>query len=168
MEVGLITADTYRIGAIEQLRTFASIADIPMEVVYRSSEMAHALKKLSRKDIIFVDTVGRNQRSKKDLAELGKFVEAAKPDEVHLVLSASTSAKALLDIVEKFSRLKPNNLIFTKIDEAVTFGPLFNIAQRQKVNISYLTTGQAVPEDIVPADGIKFASLVYAGAIPNA
>ena len=167
-EVGLITADTYRIGAIEQLRTFASIADIPMEVVYRPSDMSHALKKFSKKDIVFVDTVGRNQRSKKDLAELRKFVDAAKPDEIHLVLSATTSSKAQLDIVDKFRSLQPNNLIFSKIDEAVTFGPLFNIAQKQKLNISYLTTGQAVPEDIVPADGIKFASLVYEGAIPNA
>ena len=166
--VALITADTYRIGAIEQLRTFASIADIPVEVVYRPTDMAHAMKKFAKKDIIFVDTVGRNQRSKKDLAELRKFVEAAKPDEIHLVLSASTSSKGLADVAEKFKSLQPNNLIFSKIDEAVTFGPLFNIAQRQKMNVSYLTTGQAVPEDILPADGIKFASLVYENAIPNA
>jgi flagellar biosynthesis protein FlhF len=167
-DVGLITADTYRIGAIEQLRTFASIADIPMEVVYRPADIAPALKKFAKKDIVFVDTVGRNQRSKRDLAELKKFIDASKPDEIHLVLSATTSGRAQSDIVDKFRLLQPNNVIFSKIDEAVTFGPLFNIAQKQKLNISYLTTGQAVPEDIVPADGIKFASLVYQGAIPNA
>ena len=69
---------------------------------------------------------------------------------------------------ERFKLLQPNNLIFSKIDEAVTFGPLFNIVQKQNLNVSYLTTGQAVPEDILPADGIKFASLVYENAIPNA
>ncbi|MCX6135314.1 MAG: flagellar biosynthesis protein FlhF [Ignavibacteriales bacterium] len=166
--VGLITVDTFRIGAIEQLRTFASIADIPMEVVYRPSEMSAALKKFSDKDVILVDTVGRSQRSSKDLTELRKFVEAAKPDEVHLVLSASTGARTLLEIVEKFKVLRPNNIIFSKIDEAVTFGPLFNIAQKANVNVSYLTTGQGVPDDIVVADGIKFASLVYQGALAHA
>jgi flagellar biosynthesis protein FlhF len=168
VSVGLITADTYRIGAIEQLRTFASIADIPMEVVYRPADMTRAMKKLSKNDVVFVDTVGRSQRSKKDLAELKKFVDAAKPDEIHLVLSASTSGKALADVAERFKPLQPNHLIFSKIDEAVTFGPLFNIVQKQKLNVSYLTTGQSVPEDILPADGIKFASLVYENAIPNA
>ena len=166
--VGLITLDTFRIGAIEQLRTFASIADIPMEVVYRQSEMNAAIKKLSNKDVILIDTVGRSQRASKDLAELKKFVDAAKPDEVHLVLSASTGARTLLEVVDKFKVLKPNNIIFSKIDEAVTFGPLFNIAQRANVNVSYLTTGQGVPDDIVAADGIKFASLVYQGAVANA
>lgn len=168
LNVGLISADTYRIGAIEQLRTFAAIADIPMEVVYRPAEMGAALKKFSSKDIVFIDTVGRNQRSKKDLAELRKFIEAARPDEVHLVLSASTSSKGLADVVEKFRPLHPDHVIFSKIDEAVTFGPLFNIAHKQNVNISYLTTGQSVPDDIQPADGIKFASLVYDGEVPNA
>ena len=168
LNVGLITADTYRIGAIEQLRTFAAIADIPMEVVYRPAEMGAALKKFSGKDMVFIDTVGRNQRSKKDLAELRKFIDAARPDEIHLVLSASTGSKGLADIVEKFKPLHPDHVIFSKIDEAVTFGPLFNIAHKQDVNISYLTTGQAVPDDILPADGIKFASLVYDGEVPNA
>ena len=167
-KVGLISADTYRIGAIEQLRTFAAIADIPMEVVYRPAEMEPALKKFSGKDIVFIDTVGRNQRSRKDLGELRKFIDAARPDEVHLVLSASTSSKGLADVVEKFKPLHPDHVIFSKIDEAVTFGPLFNIAHKQNVNISYLTTGQAVPDDILPADGIKFASLIYDGEVPNA
>ena len=167
-KVGLITVDTFRIGAIEQLRTFASIADIPMEVVYRPTEMNAALKKFSDKDVILVDTVGRSQKAKKDLSELKKFVDAARPDEVHLVLSASTSTRTLVDVVEKFRILHPNNVIFSKIDEAVTFGPLFNIAQRVNVNVSYLTTGQGVPDDIVAADGIKFASLVYQGAPANA
>jgi flagellar biosynthesis protein FlhF len=166
--VGLITVDTFRIGAIEQLKTFASIADIPMEVVYRPSEMSASIKKFSNKDIILVDTVGRSQRASKDLAELKKFVEAAKPDEVHLVLSASTGLKTLQEVVEKFKVLRPNNVIFSKIDEAVTFGPLFNIAQKVNVNVSYLTTGQGVPDDIVAADGIKFASLIYQGALANA
>ena len=166
--VGLITVDTFRIGAIEQLRTFASIADIPMEVVYRPAEISSALKKFSDKDVILVDTVGRSQRAKKDLAELKKFVEAAKPDEVHLVLSAPTSGKTLADVVDRFKILHPNNLIFSKIDEAATFGPLFNIAQKMNLNVSYLTTGQGVPDDIVAADGIKIASLVYQGFSPNA
>lgn len=110
--VGLISADTYRIGAIEQLRTFAAIADIPMEVVYRPAEMAAAIKKFRDRDIVFIDTVGRSQRSPKELAELGRFMDAAEPDDIHLVLSASTSMKTALDIVDRFRVVKPNRLLF--------------------------------------------------------
>jgi len=166
-KVGLMTADTYRIGAIEQLRTFAAIADIPMEVIYRASDVAVALKKLSANDVLYVDTVGRNQKAKKDLTDLRKIVEALKPDEVHLVLSAPTSASTLDDIVKKYALLNPNNIIVSKVDEAVTFGPMFNIVQHQKFPVSYFTTGQGVPDDIMAADGIKFALMVYRGVVPN-
>ena len=116
--VGLISTDTYRIGAIEQLRTFASIADIPMEVVYKPTELAAALKKFRDRDVVFLDTVGRSHRSKKELVELGKFVQSADPDEVHLVVSAATAPRAIAEIVRQFGALKPNRLLFTKLDEA--------------------------------------------------
>ena len=166
-KVGLITADTYRIGAIEQLRTFASIADIPMEVVYRPADVAPALKNLSAQEVIYVDTVGRNQKAKKDLADLKKMIDVIKPDEIHLVLSASTSESALNDIAERYAVLNPNQVIISKVDEAVTFGPLFNIVHHRNCSISYFTTGQGVPDDIATANGIMFASMLYRGVIPN-
>jgi flagellar biosynthesis protein FlhF len=168
LDVGLISADTYRIGAIEQLRTFANIADIPMEVVYRPSEMGGVLRKLRGKDVIFVDTVGRNQRVRKELSELARFIDAADPDEVHLVLSASTNATTLDDIVQRFRILKPNRFLFSKMDEAATLGSLLEVIRQYAVPVSYVTTGQTVPDDIIPAEAKKLASMIYAGAFANA
>jgi flagellar biosynthesis protein FlhF len=167
-EVGLISADTYRIGAIEQLRTFAGIADIPMEVVYKPSELPAALRKFRSKDIVFVDTVGRSQRSRKDLTDLAKFVGAADPDETHLVVNASTNLKTAEDIVDQFKLVKPNRLLFSKLDEAVTYGPLLSLVHRHHIPLSYVTTGQAVPDDIRTVDAAQFAAMIYAGEIAHA
>ncbi len=166
--VGLISCDTYRIGAIEQLKTFAVIADIPMQVVYRASDLAAAVKKFQRYDVIYIDTVGRSQKAKKDLAELKKIVQAAHADEVHLVLSAQTNNATLRDITEKFSLLDPTHFIFSKMDEAVIFGPLYNIIQKTKIPVSFFATGQVVPDDISVSDGMTFAKMLYQGIPANA
>jgi flagellar biosynthesis protein FlhF len=167
-DVGLISADTYRIGAIEQLRTFAAIADIPMEVIYEPSEMAAALQKFREKDLIFIDTVGRSQRMQGELAELKDFIDAARPDEIHLVLSASTDFSTLDDVVEKFGIVGPDRWIFTKLDEAVAPGPLLSLLQRHTSPVSYVTTGQTVPDDIVPAEAKRLATMIYTGVLGNA
>ncbi len=166
--IGLITADTYRIGAIEQLRTFASIASIQMEVVYRPSEMAEAVRKLKNRDVIFIDTVGRSQRAKKDLLELKRFIDAADPDEIHLVLNTTMSRKVLLDVVERFSIMKTNYLLFSKVDEALSLGNILSIAKKTELPISYVTTGQAVPDDILTAEPLKIAHLIYPGVAAHA
>lgn len=166
--VGLISCDTYRIGAIEQLKTFAVIAEIPMQVVYRAADVAAAVKKFQKHDVIFIDTVGRSQKAKKELAELKKIVQSAKADEVHLVLSAQTNDATLNEIVDKFALLEPTHLIFSKMDEAAIFGPLYNIAQRTKIPVSFFATGQAVPDDISVSDGMTFAKMLYQGRYAHA
>jgi flagellar biosynthesis protein FlhF len=166
--VGLISADTYKIGAIEQLRTFAAIADIPMEVAYRPAEVALAVKKFRDKDLVLLDTVGRSQRSKKELSELAKFLTAADPEETHLVVSASTAVRTAHDIINQFRVLKPNRILFSKLDEAVTLGPLLSILHRHALPLSFVTTGQTVPDDIVRADGSRLASLIYRGVPAHA
>jgi flagellar biosynthesis protein FlhF len=168
LDVALISADTYRIGAIEQLRTFAAIADIPIEVAYKPGEMGSALKKFSEKDIIFVDTVGRSQKAAKELAELRKFVDAAEPDEVHLVLNASTNAKTQHDIIDRYVSIKPNRILFSKLDEAAMLGPILNVMRKHQLPISYVTTGQVVPDDIVKPTSAQLASMLYRGAMANA
>lgn len=168
LDVGLISADTYRIGAIEQLRTFAGIADIPMEVVYKPAEMGAALRKFRTKDIVFVDTVGRSQRSKKELSDLAKFVSAAEPDETHLVLNASTNVKTCEEIIDQFKVVKPNRLIFSKLDEAATYGPMLSIIHRHHLPLSYVTTGQAVPDDIRRVEASQLAAMVYSGEMAHA
>ena len=167
-DVGLISADTFRIGAIEQLRTFAGIADIPMEVVYKPSELTVALKKFRRKDIVFVDTVGRSQRAKKELAELKKFVDASAPDETHLVLNVASNVNVLMDAVERFAPMKPNRIIFSKVDESLMLGVILGVLRNSRLPISYVTTGQTVPDDIVPADATRIASMIYHGVPAHA
>jgi flagellar biosynthesis protein FlhF len=168
LDVGLISADTYRIGAIEQLRTFAAIADIPMDVVYKPAEMAAALKKFRNKDMVFIDTVGRSQRSKKELQDLARFVSAADPDETHLVLNASTNVKTCEEIINQFKVVRPNRLIFSKLDEAVTYGPMLSIIHRHHLPLSYVTTGQAVPDDIRRVEASQLAAMVYSGEMAHA
>lgn len=161
--VGLVSADTYRIGAIEQLRTFAGIADIPMEVAYEPAEVSTAMNRFKEKDVVYLDTVGRSQRGGKDLAELKQFVEAARPDEVHLVLSSPTGVETQLEVIERFSVLRPNRLLFSKLDETAAPGPLIRIARETGLPVSYVTTGQTVPDDIQPADARTMAAMVYTG-----
>ncbi len=168
LDVGLISADTYRIGAIEQLRTFAGIADIQMDVVYKPSEMSTVLKKFRGKDLVFLDTVGRSQRSKKELYDLAKFVFAAEPDETHLVLNASTNVKTCEEIIDQFKVVKPNRLIFSKLDEAATYGPMLSIIHRHNLPLSYVTTGQAVPDDIRQVQAPQLAAMVYTGEMAHA
>jgi len=167
-DVGLISADTYRIGAIEQLRTFASIAEIPMEVVYAPGEVAAALRKFRDKDVVFMDTVGRSHKSRKDLADLARFILAAAPDEVHLVLSAATNVRTANEIVGQFKTLKPNRVLFSKLDEAATLGPLLSVASANELPVSYVTTGQSVPDDILAVDPRRMASMIYTGEIAHA
>jgi len=168
LSIGLISADTYRIGAIEQLRTFASIADIPMEVVYKPNEMSAALKKFHAKDVVFVDTVGRNQRMKPELNELKRLMQALDPDEIHLVLSAPTNKRTIFEVVERFGVLRPNRIILSKVDEAVALGNMLNITLHTHLPISFITTGQGVPDDIMLADSEKLARMIYPGIIAHA
>jgi len=159
--VALISADTYRIAAIEQLQTFANIANIPMDVAYTPEDMARLIRKHQDKDLILIDTVGRNQRQSEHIADLAKFIKSANPDEVHLVLSATSSYKNMIDVYNRFKSLVPNRLIFSKVDEAVCLGYILNMAYRTKLPLSYITTGQNVPDDIAVAEPKVIANLIY-------
>lgn len=150
--VSVITVDTYRIAAVEQIRTYMDIIGIPLEVVTTPQEMRAAVAKHSACDLVLIDTAGRSQKNGAQLAELKSFIDAAAPDEVHLVLSTTGHYRNTLDIIEKFSGVRVNKLLFTKLDEAVNFGLIFSVAARVGKALSYLTTGQSVPDDIRPAD----------------
>jgi len=167
-KVALISADTYRIGAIEQLRTFAAIADIPMEVAYTPSEMKEAVARFQSYDMIFIDTVGRSQRMKADLSELKKILGAAAPEEIHLVVNAVTANRTMNEILDNFSALQPNRLIVSKVDEAATYGMMLNASVLSSLPVSYITTGQAVPDDVKEADSGLMAQMVYHGEFEHA
>lgn len=158
--VGLITADTYRIAAVDQLRTYASIIGLPMKVVMTPAEMAAAVDAFGSHDVVLIDTAGRSQRNTERLVELAGHIEAARPTETHLVLSSAASQEVLLDAAEAFAPLKPNRVILTKLDEAVHFGALINVMQQLRTRLSFVTTGQEVPDHIEPGQPDRLARLV--------
>lgn len=147
-KVGLITIDTYRIGAVEQLKTYAQIMNITFEVVINLGEMENAIKGMGECDVILIDTTGRSSKNKMQISELRAFVEKAEPDNVSLVLSATTKNKDLDLIIDSYKSLNYNDIIITKIDETSVNGTVLNIAYKSKKPIRFLTTGQNVPNDI--------------------
>lgn len=146
--VGLITIDTYRIAAVEQLKTYAEIINLPIEVVYTVGEFKKALSKLGDKDLILVDTAGRSQKNKHHIKELKQFLAGRNPDETHLVLSANTKLDDLLETAEAFQAVSYNRLIITKLDETNELDNIIEFLDKINIPISYVTTGQSVPEDI--------------------
>ncbi len=163
LNVALISVDTYRIAAIEQLKTFARIANIPMAVVYSPDEIRKAISNFSDWDVVLIDTVGRSQKDEDHLKILNEFIEKSKANEVQLALSMTTSLKNMVDVIRQFGVLRPNRLIFTKADEAANTGNILNILYKYQIPISYISTGQVVPTDIQTASSSMLANLVYSG-----
>jgi len=159
-KVALVTADTFRIGAVEQLRTYARIMGVPVETALSPEEIAASVAKHADKDVVLIDTVGRSQRSTESLAELKAFIDAACPTQVHLVISASSSSDVQREVLEKFAIFGPSRLIVTKIDEAPLRGCLVNLPVRSGIPVSCVTAGQNVPHDIDFALAATLAGLV--------
>jgi len=159
-KVGLITMDTYRIAAVEQLRTYAGIIGLPLKVVNTAEQLTEAIAEYQDLDAILIDTAGRSQKACDKLGELKRVLAVARPHEVHLVLSSTVSQKVLLQTIERFSAVDADRIIFTKLDEAVTGGVLLNVARRVGKKVSYITTGQEVPHEIEPGDSDRLATLV--------
>ncbi len=162
IRMGLVTVDTYRIAAVEQLRTYAEIIDLPMKVVTNPLEMGRALDELIGLDLVLIDTAGRSPRDDLQIQELKRLLAEANVDEVHLVLNMTASVRSLEATTEKFSGASKNmtSIMLTKLDEAAGMGTLLSIARRIPLPISYLTTGQDVPDDIEPATAGRIARLV--------
>lgn len=159
-KVAMITLDTYRIAAVEQLRTYASIIGVPLHVVSEPEDIQRALKLCAGCDAVLIDTAGRSQRDDGRLTQLNSFLDAANPHEVHLVLSSTGSQKVLMEAVQRFSKVRTDRIIFTKLDEAVTFGVLLNVLGKADMRLSYVTTGQEVPHQIEPGCSKRLAGLV--------
>jgi len=158
--VGLITVDTYRIAAVEQLRTYADIIDLPMEVVSTPREMREAIQRLRHLDLVLMDTAGRSPRDEVRIRELKALLAEAKPDEVHLVLSAVGSATSMTATAERFATVGTSALLVTKLDEAMGLGSLLSVTRNCQLPISYLTNGQNVPDDIRVAQQQELARMI--------
>ncbi|RIK86715.1 MAG: flagellar GTP-binding protein [Planctomycetota bacterium] len=158
--VGLVTVDTYRIAAVEQLRTYAEIIDLPMEVVSTPREVGEAVKRMRDFDLVLMDTAGRSPRDEVRIRELRALLAEAHPDEVHLVLSSAASSRGLLAAVDNFTPVGVTSLIVTKLDEATGLGGLVKLARHSGLPFSYLTDGQNVPDDITVAEPQQMARMI--------
>ena len=165
LEVGLITCDTYRIAAVVQLRTYAEIIGLPLEVVQDPTEMRTAKERFAECDVVLVDSAGRSQNDHERLSELQAFVDAAEADEVHLVLSSIAGPRVLDREAEAFGRIRADRLLFTKLDEGVAHGPLLSLSVRRRLPVGFLTTGQEVPEHLEAATPRRLADLVLGGPL---
>ncbi|GAA5415122.1 flagellar biosynthesis protein FlhF [Paraliobacillus ryukyuensis] len=158
--VALITTDTYRIAAIEQLKTYSKILGIPIEIAYSIEDFQKATEKLKDYDLVIVDTAGRNFRDDKYVKALGQVVDLENDIETYLVLSLTTKYSDLAAIYHQFQHVVLRKLIFTKVDETASYGAMLNIAYENDIGIAYLTTGQDVPDDIEEASSDKISKLI--------
>lgn len=158
--VGLVTVDTYRVAAVEQLRTYADIIDLPMEVVATPREMREAVARMAHLDLVLMDTAGRSPRDEVKIQELKSMLGEAEPDDVYLVLSSTAGAKSLAATAERFAEVGTTALLLTKLDEATSLGHLISLVRACRLPISYLTDGQNVPDDIQVAEPRQLASML--------
>lgn len=165
--VGLITVDTYRIAAVEQLRTYADIIDLPMQVVSTPREMRDAVRRLSGLDLILMDTAGRSPRDEIKIQELKAFLSEAEADEVHLVLSGVAGPRTLEQTADRFAAVGTTSMILTKLDEATGLGNLLPLLRAKKLPLSYLTNGQNVPDDITTAEPSALTRMILAPESSN-
>jgi len=148
-KVGLITVDTYRIGAIEQLKTYAEIMNIPFQVVITMKEMEEAIETMKDCDVVLIDTTGRSCKNAMQISELRAFVQKANPTYISMVISATTKNSDIKNILKGYSELEYDNIIITKLDETNVYGSLYNIAKIGNKPVNFITIGQNVPDDIM-------------------
>lgn len=158
--VALVTADTYRIAAVEQLRTYGDIIGIPVDVIFTAQELRQALARHRECDLVLIDTAGRSHKNAMQMSELRSLLEAAQPDETHLVLSLTTNFTDAVTIMERFGMTNYNRLLLTKLDETSHPGQIVNFAHAAGRPLSYVANGQSVPDDLEAADADKLAGLI--------
>jgi len=147
-KVGLITSDTYRIAAVEQLKTYAGILNIPIEVVESASELTHAMEVLSDCDIVLMDTAGRNYQQKQYIEELEALLSDKNKVQINLVLSLTSKYEDMKKIVDNFQTIVMDELLLTKMDETSSSGAILNLIHHYSIPIRYIANGQSVPDDI--------------------
>ena len=158
--VGLITLDTYRIAAVDQLKRYSDIIGSPLRVVSNADDLRDAVRSMSDCDFVLIDTAGRSPNDTLKLNELRGLLEAVQPDEVHLVLSATASEQCMALAAARFGEVRTDKIIFTKLDESANVGVVLNVVRKVNKSVSYITTGQDVPDDIEVGHGRRLAELI--------
>lgn len=162
-KIGFITTDTYRIAAIEQLKTYAGLLQAPVEVVYNSEDFANTLDIYSNRDLVYIDTAGRNYKEIKFVEDVKKLINFEENVESYLVLSSTAKEKDMETIVEQFLSFPIEQFIFTKVDETNSIGSILNLMLKYKKGLAYYTDGQEVPEDINEASIDSLLKLIFKG-----
>jgi flagellar biosynthesis protein FlhF len=160
-KVALITMDIFRVGAVEQLKTYSRIMGVPLEVASTPKELEKAVEKHAECDLILIDTAGRSHKDKDKLDEMKNNLENKIPMEVYLCLSATTKDRELEEILSRFRIFQVSKVVFTKIDESESFGNMVNLLMKGNLQVAYFSTGQRVPEDIEIATPAKLADMIY-------
>lgn len=163
-EVALITIDTFRIAAIEQLRDYANIIGIPMEVVFNLEDFTRALRRFKTADLILIDTAGRSPKNNEQILDLKKFLRSNYID-THLVLSATAKPRDIMSTIKRYESLGGDKVIFTKLDETDSCGVMVDVVQKLNRQLTYITTGQNVPDDFELADAQRIADIMFEGII---
>jgi flagellar biosynthesis protein FlhF len=160
LKVAMLTSDTFRIAAIEQLRTYAEILGVPMHAVDTPADVAKALQETASCDLVLVDTGGRNHKDAQRMQELRDLLAVLRPDETHLVFSLTANPRDAFEALDYYLPMGVNRLIFTKLDEASAPGLLLNVRMRCNQPVGYVTVGQSVPDDLLPADRADFSKIL--------
>lgn len=147
-KVGFITSDTYRIAAVDQLRTYANILNVPLEVVFSQMDLPRAFKQLSERELIYMDTAGRNFRSELHVSEVNSLLQTSEVSETVLVLSLTGKTKDMAAVADHFSKYGVRKVLFTKLDETSVYGAIFNLIMNFELIPTYMASGQTVPDDI--------------------
>ncbi|MBP1930800.1 flagellar biosynthesis protein FlhF [Ammoniphilus resinae] len=158
--VGMITTDTYRIAAVEQLKTYANILNVPIETVFSPDGLNKAMKNMQNCDLIFMDTTGRNYQDEQYVQQIGKYLAEQVVQENYLVLSLTSKYSDMKTIVDHFATFPIDKLILTKLDETLSYGAVLNLAFHYPYPLAYVTTGQNVPEDISKIESEKIARMM--------
>lgn len=159
-KVAFITTDTYRIAAIEQLKTYAKILGVPIEICYNIEDFRKAKEKLADYDVLLIDTAGRNFRNEKYVKDLKEMIDFDEEMETFLVLSLTSKLSDMMEIYKQFSLVKIDKFIFTKVDETSNYGAMVNLILQYQKGVAYITNGQNVPDDIVLASPKSIVNLV--------
>lgn len=166
-KIAFLTADTYRIAAAEQLRIYANILDTSLSIIYSAEELNHGMEQLEEVDVVLVDTAGfshKGQTLKEDVKNLIQSLDARYSRETYLVLSATTKYNDLKEIADIYKEISDYKIIFTKLDETTTYGNILNIKLYSNAEVSYITNGQNVPDDIEIFNSQKIVKRLLGGS----
>jgi len=161
-ETAIITTDIYRTGAVEQLKMYGKILDIPIEVTFNVREFERALRKSNSKDVVLIDSAGRNRKDGEYIEKLRKFIYTIPLQglKIYLVMSIIDNSRYLKEIFDTYKQLYPTSIIMTKLDEATSLGNIINVPSYTNLPIAYITNGQNIPGDIEPAESKKLSNLI--------